>query len=119
MESGRARANTAQHWPKFPISYQFGRCTFRQEDAVRALSVASQTNVVGMRRGKFSADTIRAVRATYRLLFLGNDAMTQRLDDVDTKYGTNKDVAQIIAFIRRRGRRPICQAGRASGRDNT
>ena len=79
----------------------------------------SGVNVVGMRRGKFSVDTIRAVRATYRLLFLGKAAMAQRLDDVEAKYGDNKDVAQIVAFIRNRGRRPICQAGRTSGRDST
>jgi UDP-N-acetylglucosamine acyltransferase len=74
----------------------------------------SGINVVGMRRRKFSSDTIRAVRAAFRLLFLGKDAMARRLDEVELKYGTNEYVAQIVAFIRDRGLRPICQAGRDS-----
>ena len=69
-------------------------------------------NVVGMQRRKFSAETIRAVRATYRLLFLDKDAMAQRLDDAEEKYGDNEFAAQIVAFIRSKGSRPICQAGR-------
>jgi UDP-N-acetylglucosamine acyltransferase len=72
----------------------------------------SGINVVGMRRRKFSAETIRAVRATYRLLFLGKDTMARRLDDAESKYGADDSVAQIVAFVRNKGRRPICQAGR-------
>lgn len=73
----------------------------------------SGINIVGMRRGKFPAETIRAVRAAYRLIFLGKDAMARRLDDAEAKYGADKSVAQIVAFIRDKGRRPICQAGRS------
>jgi UDP-N-acetylglucosamine acyltransferase len=72
----------------------------------------SGINVVGMKRRKFSIDTIRAVRAAYRLIFFGNDVMAQRLDDVESKYGDNDSVAQMVAFIRDRGRRPLCHAGR-------
>lgn len=72
----------------------------------------SGINVVGMRRRKFPAETIRAVRAAYRLLFLGRDTMARRLDDTESKYGADESVAQIVAFIRSKGRRPICQAGR-------
>jgi UDP-N-acetylglucosamine acyltransferase len=72
----------------------------------------SGINVVGMRRRMFPSDTIRNVRATYRLLFLGQGTMSQRLDDAELQYGANEHVAQIVAFVRNKGRRPICQAGR-------
>jgi len=74
----------------------------------------SGINVVGMRRRKFSSDTIRNVRAAYRLLFLGQGTMAQRLDDAESQYGANEQVAQIVAFVRNKGRRPICQASRDS-----
>jgi UDP-N-acetylglucosamine acyltransferase len=72
----------------------------------------SGINIVGMRRRKFSSDTIRNVRAAYRLLFLGNGTMAQRLDDAESRYGATEQVAQIVAFVRSKGRRPICQASR-------
>jgi len=74
----------------------------------------SGINVVGMRRRNFSSDTIRAVRAAYRLLFLGKDAMEERLKQVELQHGSDRNVAQVVAFIRNKGRRPICQAGRDS-----
>ncbi len=33
------------------------------------------------------------------------------LDEAESKYGGNDFVAQIVAFIRAKGRRPICHAG--------
>lgn len=77
----------------------------------------SGINIVGMKRGKFSLTTIRAVRDAYRLIFLGKGEMTQRLADAESKHGTDEAVAQIVTFIRNRGRRPICQAGRAQESD--
>ena len=64
-----------------------------------------------MRRRKFSSETIRAVRAAYRLIFLGSAPMAERVDDAEARYGTDKQVAQMVAFIRAKGRRPICHAG--------
>ena len=72
----------------------------------------SGINVVGMRRRKFPSDSIRAVRAAYRLLFLGSDPMERRLDHAESQHGADQYVAQIVTFIRSKGRRPICQAGR-------
>jgi UDP-N-acetylglucosamine acyltransferase len=72
----------------------------------------SGTNLVGMRRRKFSTETIRAVRTAYRLIFFGKEAMAQRLENVEAKCGNDESVAQIVAFIRNKGRRPLCQAGR-------
>ncbi len=72
----------------------------------------SGINIVGMRRRKFSAEAIRMVRAAYRLLFFGHGVLADRLDDTESKYGSDESVMQIVTFIRERGRRPICQAGR-------
>lgn len=71
----------------------------------------SGINAVGMRRRKFSSETIRTVRLAFRLIFFGQAAMAQRLDDTESKYGGNDSVALIIAFIRNKGRRPLCRAG--------
>ena len=72
----------------------------------------SGINVVGMKRRKFSVETINAVRVAYRLIFFGNDKMTRRLEGVESKFGDNEAVAQIIAFIRNGNNRPLCHAGR-------
>lgn len=75
----------------------------------------SGINVVGMKRQKFSGGTIRATRSAYRLIFLGNGVMARRLDEAEAKYGDHEAVAQIIAFIRNKGSRPICSAGTTKG----
>jgi UDP-N-acetylglucosamine acyltransferase len=72
----------------------------------------SGINAVGMLRRKFSSAAIRAVRGAYRLIFLGGGVMSERLDHAEARYGADEGVAQMIAFIRTRGRRPICQAVR-------
>jgi UDP-N-acetylglucosamine acyltransferase len=77
-----------------------------------AFARLSGVNAVGMRRRKFSAETIRMVRAAYRLLFLGDGVLADRLDGAEAKYGADESVMQIVTFIRDKGRRPICQAGR-------
>ena len=72
----------------------------------------SGVNVVGMKRRKFSLQTVSAVRTAYRLIFFGKDKMAERLDAVESKFGDIEAVAQIVAFIRDGGSRPLCQAGR-------
>ena len=67
-------------------------------------------NVVGMKRRKFSIETVRVVRLAYRMLFFSKKVMEQRLKDVESKYGDNEAVAQIVAFIRNAGSRPLCHA---------
>jgi UDP-N-acetylglucosamine acyltransferase len=57
-------------------------------------------NVVGMRRRKFSADSVRAVRATYRKLFFGEGEFNSRVEAVEKELGSDKAVAEIVAFIR-------------------
>jgi UDP-N-acetylglucosamine acyltransferase len=66
-------------------------------------------NTVGMRRNNFSADIISAVRTAYRAIFLGAGTFAERVDAAERKFGGNAEVARIIAFIRDRGGRPLCQ----------
>ncbi len=48
-----------------------------------AFARLSGVNAVGMRRRRFSAETIRMVRAAYRLLFLGRAVLADRLDGAE------------------------------------
>ncbi|MEJ2623161.1 MAG: acyl-ACP--UDP-N-acetylglucosamine O-acyltransferase [Pseudolabrys sp.] len=77
-----------------------------------AFARLSGVNAVGMRRRRFSAETVRMVRAAYRLLFLGHAVLADRLDDTESRFGFDDSVMQIVNFIRDKGRRPICQARR-------
>ncbi len=69
-------------------------------------------NVVGMRRQKFSNETIRAVRAAYQLLFFGQGNLTQRLAAVESGIDGHDAVAQIVAFVHDARDRPLCQPSR-------
>jgi len=65
-------------------------------------------NVVGMRRRNFSEQTIRTVRAAYRRLFLSDGPWDERMQAVETQFGDDAAVAQIIAFVRQARKRPLC-----------
>lgn len=77
-----------------------------------AFARLSGINVFGMKRRKLPLETVSAVRAAYRLIFFSEDKMAQRLENVEAKFRDNEAVAQIIAFIRDGGNRPLCQAGK-------
>jgi UDP-N-acetylglucosamine acyltransferase len=78
--------------------------------AAGAFARLSGVNVVGMKRRRFSNQSIHAARAAYRLIFLGKDTMVRRLKEAETQFGTDAAVAQIVAFIRAKGGRSICPA---------
>jgi UDP-N-acetylglucosamine acyltransferase len=80
--------------------------------AAGAFARLSGVNVVGMRRRKFSSETIRTVRAAFRLLFFSEGVLARRLEAVEAKYGSDPAVAQIIAFVRDSRDRPLCSPGR-------
>jgi UDP-N-acetylglucosamine acyltransferase len=67
-------------------------------------------NVVGMKRRKFSTEEVKAVRLAFRMLFFGKELMDRRLEEVESKFGDNKVVAEIVAFIRSDRSRPLCHA---------
>ncbi len=69
----------------------------------------SGLNVVGLKRRRFSREDIHALRAAYRLLFAQEGAMAERLADVETMFGDNKPVMDIVNFIRFDSSRSMCQ----------
>jgi UDP-N-acetylglucosamine acyltransferase len=89
--------------------------------AAGAFARLSGVNVIGMKRRKFPGDTIRAVRAAYRLLFFGEGLLAHRLDAVEGKLGSDAAVAEVVAFVRETRHRPLCRPGgqaRNSGADS-
>jgi UDP-N-acetylglucosamine acyltransferase len=67
-------------------------------------------NVVGMKRRKFSTEQVRSARLAFRMLFFSKDVMERRLELVESKFGDNEVVAQIVGFIRSDRSRPLCHA---------
>jgi UDP-N-acetylglucosamine acyltransferase len=71
-------------------------------------------NVVGLKRNGFSKDSIRELRAAYRLLFAQEGTFAERLEDTSKLYNNHDLVHEIVAFIRAEKHRPLCmpQLGR-------
>jgi UDP-N-acetylglucosamine acyltransferase len=80
--------------------------------AAGAFARLSGININGMRRRKFSPQTIRTVRDAYRVLFFGDGLLAQRLEAVEAQFGNDEAVAQIIRFVREGHHRPLCPPGR-------
>ncbi|MCW5723728.1 MAG: acyl-ACP--UDP-N-acetylglucosamine O-acyltransferase [Maricaulaceae bacterium] len=68
----------------------------------------SGLNVIGLKRRGFARDTIRELRAAYRLLFAAEGTFQERVDDVARLFSNNAPVMEIIDFIRADASRPIC-----------
>jgi UDP-N-acetylglucosamine acyltransferase len=75
-------------------------------------------NAVGLKRRNFPAQSIRAVRAAYRRIFLGGGEMAQRLADVEAEYGGDSAVMKIVSFIRNKGKRELCPARNGRSEDD-
>ena len=69
----------------------------------------SGLNVVGLKRRRFSRESIHALRTAYRLLFAQEGAMAERLADVEAMFGDNEPVMDIVNFIRFDSSRAMCQ----------
>jgi UDP-N-acetylglucosamine acyltransferase len=82
--------------------------------AAGAFARLSGINVVGMRRRKFPQASIRAVRNAFHLLFSGEGLLEQRITAVETQFGGDEAVAQIVKFVRQGGNRPLCHPSRSS-----
>lgn len=65
-------------------------------------------NVVGLKRRGMPRETLRDLRAAYRLLFAEEGTFEERVDDVAHIYRENAPVMEIIAFIRADAKRPVC-----------
>jgi len=65
-------------------------------------------NVVGLKRRGMPRETLRDLRAAYRLLFAQEGTFEERVDDVAHLYRENAPVMEIIGFIREDAKRPVC-----------
>jgi UDP-N-acetylglucosamine acyltransferase len=65
-------------------------------------------NVVGLKRRGFSHETIHELRRAYKMLFNGDGALKERIDDVAEAFAGQEAVQQIVAFLRQGGDRAIC-----------
>lgn len=65
-------------------------------------------NVVGLRRRGFPAETIRALRRAYRLLFLGGGSRMDHVAAVRAELGHVPEVERMVAFVAG-SRRGVCR----------
>lgn len=66
-------------------------------------------NMIGLERRGFGRDDIRALRSAYRQLFAPEGTLAERLEETATHYKEQKQVMQIVEFIRGGSSRPLCQ----------
>lgn len=71
----------------------------------------SGLNVVGLKRGGFSRETLHMIRRAYRKLFFGEGLFEARLDAIEAELGGDPAVAQIVAFVRSGSVRSLCHPG--------
>ena len=72
-------------------------------------------NIIGMQRRGFSRDDIQVLRSAYACLFGDNGTLSERVDEVATKFGGVGPVDDLVAFIRADSSRAICQPKGANG----
>jgi UDP-N-acetylglucosamine acyltransferase len=68
-------------------------------------------NVIGMKRRGYTAEARTAARRAYLGLFREGGSLEERLAAVEAALGEEPAVAEILAFIRARGKRALCRAG--------
>ncbi len=80
-------------------------------------AVLAGLNLVGLRRRGVGPEELRTLRNAYRQLFTDDrGAFADRLLEVAEVYGDQPRVMEIVAFIRERGQREICQPAVAARR---
>lgn len=72
-------------------------------------------NAVGMKRRGFASETVALVRRAIRALFAGSAPLAERLACLERDFGDDPAVAQILSFVKARGKRPLAQPSRRSG----
>ena len=68
----------------------------------------SGLNIVGLQRRGFSRSDIHDLRRAYRLLFAAEGTLIERMEDVASGFAGHPIVEEIIAFIRKGGKRSLC-----------
>ncbi|WP_298372156.1 acyl-ACP--UDP-N-acetylglucosamine O-acyltransferase [Azospirillum sp.] len=66
-------------------------------------------NLVGLERRGFKKDDIHALRAAYRMLFGPEGTFAERVDEVERDFGERALIADVLAFIRAKEARSLCQ----------
>ncbi len=66
-------------------------------------------NLIGLKRRGFSRDAIHRLRNAYKVLFHGEGAFKDRLEEVAIQYADDANVQRIVQFIRS-GKRPLAGA---------
>lgn len=66
-------------------------------------------NLVGLRRRGFARESIARLQGAYRLLFEGEGAHKERIDEIESTLGDDPHVAALVAFLRESGDRPLCR----------
>lgn len=66
-------------------------------------------NLVGLKRQRLEREQINALRSAYRLLFASEGTLSERIDDVATRFSDNDAIKNVIEFIRQDSSRAICQ----------
>ena len=69
-------------------------------------------NLVGLKRRGFSRPEIHALRAAYRLIFREPGVLSERLEEAERRFSDDKNVQEVLHFIRNTSRRGLCKAGR-------
>jgi UDP-N-acetylglucosamine acyltransferase len=69
-------------------------------------------NLVGLKRRGFSRPEIHALRAAYRLIFREPGILSERVEEAERRFADDKNVQEVLHFIRNASRRGLCKAGR-------
>lgn len=65
-------------------------------------------NIVGLRRQGFPREQIHELRQAYRMLFSNEGTLMERLEDVESIFGSNPLARQVIDFMKTDSERSFC-----------
>ena len=72
-------------------------------------------NLVGLERGGFDRDEIQTLRSAYRMLFGPDGTLAERVEEVARVFAANRFVSEIVAFVRAKSSRGLCQPAATNG----
>lgn len=69
-------------------------------------------NLIGLERQGFSKDDIKTLQRAFKQLFDERGTFEQRIEDVETEFGSEELVMNVIKFAREKTKFPLCQPSR-------
>ncbi len=75
----------------------------------------SGLNLVGLERRGFGREAIQVLRAAYRMLFGPEGTLQERVDEVERSFSENAAVSEVVAFMRTKSSRAVCQPRSGNG----